>query len=267
MAEVAGTTETITRTEPPEFVKPFLEYGMSEALRQYQEGPQQFFPGSTVAGFSPQQEQALRMQEQRALAGSPVLSSAQNLATQTLGGDFLGSNPYLQAAIDRALDPVQSRVMSGLSQRGRLGSGAATNLMAQTLGDVAGNISYQDYANERARMQQLIPMASSLAAADYGDISQLYGVGAARQGLAQQQLGSDVARFQFEQQAPYQSLGQYQNLISGFPMGQTGSAVQPYFDDSPIDYALAGGFLGSRFTPDSPSVGGGLGALAGYLLG
>ena len=67
-----GVTETITRTAPAPFAEPFLQYGMSEALRQYQQGPQQYYPGEAVVGFAPQTEQALRMREQQALAGTPV---------------------------------------------------------------------------------------------------------------------------------------------------------------------------------------------------
>ena len=37
MAKPDGVTETITRTAPAPFAEPFLQYGMSEALRQYQQ--------------------------------------------------------------------------------------------------------------------------------------------------------------------------------------------------------------------------------------
>ena len=264
-----GVTETITRTAPAPFAEPFLQYGMSEALRQYQQGPYQYYPGETVVGFAPQTEQALRMQEQMALAGTPVGTAAQQYATDVLGGTFLGGNPMLSEAINRALDPVQARTTSDLALRGRLGSGAAANVMTRALGDVAADIAFRDYAAERGRQQQVLQMAPQLQQASYFDVGQLAGVGAARENLAQQQLASDIARFQFEQQAPAQALGQYQALVSGFPMGGTSSAIQPYFDDPTGAKFLSGAALGASLIGDEAGfnmptlIAAGLGGLLG----
>lgn len=269
MAEPAGVTETITRTAPAPFAEPFLQYGMSEALRQYQQGPYQYYPGETVVGFAPQTEQALRMQEQMALAGTPVGTAAQQYATDVLGGTFLGGSPMLSEAINRALDPVQARTTSALAQRGRLGSGAAADVMTRVLGDVAADIAYRDYGAERARQQQVLGMAPQLQQAAYYDIGQLAGVGTAREQLAQQQLAEDIRRFQFEQQAPAQALGRYQAAVSGFPMGQTQTGIQPYFEPSTGQTFLGGAALGASILPESASttdrliaglLGGGIGA-------
>ena len=265
MAKPDGVTETITRTAPAPFAEPFLQYGMSEAYRQYMQGPQEYYPGETVVGFAPQTEQALRMREQQALAGTPVGTAAQQYATDVLGGTFLGGSPGLSEAINRALDPVQARTTSALAQRGRLGSGAAADVMTRALGDVAADIAYRDYGAERARQQQVLGFAPQLQQASYYDIGQLGAVGGAREQLAQQQLASDIARFQFEQQAPMQALGQYQAAVSGFPMGQTSSAIQPYFDSTTGEKLLGGAFLGSKIYGDDPLLGAGFGALLGLL--
>jgi len=265
MAKPDGVTETITRTAPAPFAEPFLQYGMSEALRQYQQGPYEYYPGETVVGFAPQTEQALRMREQQALAGTPVGTAAQQYATDVLGGTFLGGSPGLSEAINRALDPVQARTTSALAQRGRLGSGAAADVMTRALGDVASDIAYRDYGAERARQQQVLGFAPQLQQASYYDIGQLGAVGGAREQLAQQQLASDIARFQFEQQAPMQALGQYQAAVSGFPMGQTSSAIQPYFEPSTGQTFLGGAALGASLLGKEASTGERL--LAGLLGG
>ena len=265
MAKPDGVTETITRTAPAPFAEPFLQYGMSEAYRQYMQGPQEYYPGETVVGFAPQTEQALRMREQQALAGTPVGTAAQQYATDVLGGTFLGGSPGLSEAINRALDPVQARTTSALAQRGRLGSGAAADVMTRALGDVAADIAYRDYGAERARQQDALRLAPALQQASYYDIGQLGAVGGAREQLAQQQLASDIARFQVEQQAPMQALGQYQAAVSGFPMGQTSSAIQPYFDSTTGEKLLGGAFLGSKIYGDDPLLGAGFGALLGLL--
>lgn len=265
MAKPDGVTETITRTAPAPFAEPFLQYGMSEALRQYQQGPYEYYPGETVVGFAPQTEQALRMREQQALAGTPVGTAAQQYATDVLGGTFLGGSPGLSEAINRALDPVQARTTSALAQRGRLGSGAAADVMTRALGDVAADIAYRDYGAERARQQDALRLAPALQQASYYDIGQLGAVGGAREQLAQQQLASDIARFQFEQQAPMQSLGQYQAAVSGFPMGQTSSSIQPYFEPSTGQTFLGGAALGASLLGKEASTGERL--LAGLLGG
>lgn len=252
MAEIAGTTETIQRTAPPAFAEPFLQYGMSEALKQYQQGPYQYYPGETVVGFAPQTEQALKMQEQMALSGVPVGQAAQQYATDVLSGTFLGGSPGLSAAIERALDPVQARTTSALAQRGRLGSGAAADVMTQALAGTAADIAYQDYAAERARQQQTLGMAPSLQQAAYYDIGQLAGVGDVRRDLAQQQLASDISRFQYEQAAPAQSLAQYQAAISGYP-GAVTTGVTPYFEPSTGQQFLGGAALGASLLGEEAS--------------
>ena len=247
MAEVAGTTETTTQTGVDAFAQPFLQYGMSEALRQYQAGAPQFYGGRTFAEFAPQTEQALRMQEQRAVAGSPLTQQAQ----ATLGS-FLGStgpegqyvppaqSGLLTGAIQRALDPVQARVQSQLSMRGRSGSGAATDVMTRALGDVAADVAYRDFARQQGLGLQAAQMAPAMAATDYADIARLQQVGAAREAQAQRGIEEAIQRYQYEQTSPMTELARYQNIISGFPMGQVSTQVTPYFEPSRGQQFLGG---------------------------
>lgn len=313
--------EQTTTTAKDPFTQPFLQYGMQEALKQYQQGAPAYFPGQTYAGFSPQTEQALRAAEQRALAGSPLVSGAQefaqtamsggfgtpamqyaeglaggvdlsepmNMMRQTAQGSFLGGSPGLEAAIERATRPAQSAAMSSLASRGRLGSGLGSQAVAQAVGDVAANISYQDYSRERqnqlaaqqnlsdlmraqygsalqgagflgdvyqqdyARRAGAAAAAPDLAALDYSDISRLAGVGQTREQQAQRGIEDAMARYQYEQNAPMTQLQNYQNLIAGFPMGSTQTTLTPY--DAP---STAERFLGSAagvasLFPDSAS--------------
>ena len=119
MAKPDGVTKQL-RTAPAPFAEPFLQYGMSEALRQYQQGPYQYYPGETVDGFAPQTEQALRMQEQMALAGTPVEDGCTAICNGRIRWHIPWWQPWVGEAINRALDPVQARATSALAQRGRL---------------------------------------------------------------------------------------------------------------------------------------------------
>ena len=245
------TTTTTTEEAPNAFAQPYLQYGMAEAMRQYQEGAPQFYQGQTYAGYTPQQEQALEAQQARALAGSPLTQQAQS----TLGS-FLGStgaegqyvppaqSGLLTGAINRALAPVQQNVESALAQRGRTGSAAGARAMTEAMGNVAADVAYRDYATQRGLGLQAAQLAPSMAAQDYYDIGQLGQVGAQRQQQAQMGIDEAMQRYQYNQLAPQQQLQQYQNLIAGFPMGGTTTQVTPYYQPSSGQQFL-GGYLGA----------------------
>ena len=270
-----GTTETVTQTGVDAFAQPFLQYGMSEALRQYQAGAPQFFQGQTYAGFTPQTEQALRMQEQRALAGSPLTQQAQATVGSFLGGTGAegqyvppAQSGLLTGAIQRALDPVQARVQSQLAQRGRLGSGAAADVTARALGDVAADVAYRDFATQRGLGLQAAQMAPAMAATDYADIARLQQVGAAREAQEQRGIQEAMQRYQYEQTSPQEQLARYQNIIAGFPMGQVSTQITPYFEPSSGQQFLGGAATLAGLLPESASTRERLGyGLIGGLLG
>ncbi len=268
------TTTTTTEQAPNAFAQPYLQYGMAEAMRQYQEGAPQFYQGQTYAGYTPQQEQALQAQEARALAGSPLTQQAQS----TLGS-FLGStgaegqyvppaqSGLLTGAIGRALAPVQQSVESALAQRGRTGSAAGARAMTEAMGNVAADVAYRDYATQRGLGLQAAQLAPSMAAQDYYDIGQLGQVGAQRQQQAQMGIDEAMQRYQYEQLTPQQQLQQYQNLIAGFPMGGTTTQVTPYYQPSRGQQFLGGaaalaGTLGDNATTQDRLY---AGLLGGYL--
>ena len=116
------------------------------------------------------------------------MQAGQDYLQQVLSGGFLGGTPGLEAAIQRATAPAQASAMSSLASRGRLGSGLGGQAVAQTVGDIAAQMSYQDYLNERTRQQQALQFAPTYAQADYYDISQLGQVGAAREAQAQRAI-------------------------------------------------------------------------------
>ena len=207
------------------FATPYAEYGLAESLKQYQQGAPAYYQGQTYAGFAPQTEQALRATEQRALAGSPVLQAGQNYLQNVLSGSFLGSNPYLDDVVRRASSQAQAAGMSGLSQRGRLGSGLGTEVVTGAVGDVASNIYYGDYGAERGRQQQALSFAPQYAAADYYDISQLANVGAAREAMAQKGIDEAMKRYQYEQTAPQQQLATYLQQVYGYPVKEQTSVT------------------------------------------
>ncbi len=74
-----GGTQTV-RTELDPSMRPFVEYGLQEARGLYESQLPQFYPGQTYVGPSQLTESALRMAQQRALTGSPLIQQSQQTA-------------------------------------------------------------------------------------------------------------------------------------------------------------------------------------------
>ena len=74
------------------------------------------------------------------------------------------------------------------------------------------------YASDVARQLSAAGMAQGLSNADYQDIQNLLAAGQAREGYTGQQLQSDIARFNFGQNAPQQNLSSFLSTVYGNPM-------------------------------------------------
>lgn len=255
MATGISTSTQTTQIDPA--IQPYLTFGLQEAQRLYQGGGPQYYPGQTFVGPSGTTETALAALEQRAQAGSPLLGAAQQQLGQTIGGQFLGGNPFFSGAFQPAAQAAQqafqtgtSNLASQASRAGRYGSGAMANLQGQLantfanqLANTAGQLAFQNYAQERAAQERATALAPSMAMADYGDIQSLLGAGRTREGYQQQALQSDINRFNYMQNLPQQNLTNYLNMVYGFPAGRSTTTQTPYYTN-PTATALGTGLLG-----------------------
>lgn len=244
MGSSSSPSKTTTTTEPPAFIKPYLQYGAEQAKGLYNQGSQ-------VVPFSPQTEQAMRLTEQRALNGSPVNQAAQGYATDVLNGKYLQGNPYADAAFNKAALATQNQLSSQFAGSGR-------NLMASMpgrsdqLNDLATQFYYNNYNDERNRQQGIAPIAPSLANQDYVDIAQLGGVGSQVEGLAQRYAD-----------APGQALDQYIGRVTGGYPGASSTTTQPNSQNRGAG-ALGGALIGNMLFPGLGGIIGG-GLLGGIL--
>lgn len=251
-----------TTTEPPKYLLPYLQEAAQGAAGLYRGGPQGYYPGETVVPFSQQTQQAMDRTQQRAEAGSPVLNNAQRYAGGVLNGDFLNSNPYLDATFNKAADAVQNRVQTSFAGSGR-NVDQGRGLGAQEMNDLANQIYGGNYQAERQRMQELVPQAGYLAGQDYADIDRLAGVGAQQEDFTGRQMEDAASRWDFDQNAPGVSLDQYMSRLNGQP-----GSVQT----SPIYRNRGAGILGGAAAGQQIGAGigsgyGGYGAIIGGLLG
>ena len=229
------TTSTIDPT-----IQPYLSYGLSEAQRLYQAGGPQYYPGQTYVSPSQTTQTGLQALEQRAMQGSPLVGQAQQQLQNTIGGNYLSGNPFFQGAFAPAAQAATAQfnqaigdIGSAASKAGRYGSGAmgslqdrASGQFAQQLTNTAGQLAYQNYADERARQQAATMAAPGMAQADYQDIQNLLAAGQAREGYTGQQLQADMARYNYGQQLPQQNLATFLSSVYGNPMGNIRSSTQ-----------------------------------------
>ena len=230
-------TTTTSQIDPT--IQPYLGYGLQQAQQMYQGGGPQYYGGQTYVSPSATTQTGLQALEARAKLGNPLLQSAQNQLQSTVSGDFLGGNPFFQGAFQPAARAAETQfkttlgdIASKSSLAGRYGSGAmgslqdrATGAFGQQLANTAGQLAYQNYADERQRQQQAIGLAPQMAQADYQDIQQLLQAGQMREGYQGQQQQADIAKFNFLQNQPQQNLQNYLSLVYGNPLGRVASST------------------------------------------
>lgn len=276
----------VTQTvRPPEYALPYINSGLQNINTLLQQGGAQQYGGPTVVPFSQQTNQALNMQTQRAMNGSPVVDAAQGFTTDLLGGNSPlagmaegGENPYLDATFDQAAGAVNRNLDTILARSGR-DVNANMGARASQLNDLATDIyggAYNADANRRlsaastlgsqqlAAAGQAIPLANQ----DYFDIGQLRNVGGQVENLAGQYQQDAARRFQFEQNRPEAALDAYLARLAGQPVGQ--SSTQTMFRNpaaGALGGAASGAAAGSMFGPWGTLIGGGLGLLSGYYGG
>lgn len=296
-----GAATGESRIDPT--LRPYLELGLRRGEQLFFGPPPEFFSGQTYVSPSEQTLAALQQQETLAQAPSTALQQAQQAYLSGLGtlgqiggGGFLSGSPYREQVIAAATRPIQQQfeqstlpaIQSAFSRAGRYGSGAmqrafgtAQEATSRAIGDVSATIAAQDYARERQLQQQALgqqlaaaQVAPQFFAQQFLPSQQLAQIGAARERIALQPLQEEIARFQFQQQAPYQQLSQYLSGVYGTPMGTSqfqqipqaqrnvaGSVLGGAALGAGIGEAIGGGFGGFS----SPLIGAGLGALAGLL--
>ena len=222
MSKGGGSTRTISSsTMAPAYAQPYLEYGLSQAKQLYESPTPEYYPESTVVGFSPQTQAALAGLEAYAQGPQPIVEATQQAVMQNL----MGTNP-LQAA---AFRPVVEQVESQFSKAGRYGSGYQQAALAQALAPAA-------------LQAQQAAIAQAPGAFQFGQApSQLMAqVGAAQEAQEQAQLQADIDRFMFEQQRPQQKLAEYMASVAGGTVGS--QQITPQYRN--IGAGLLGGAIG-----------------------
>lgn len=233
-----GSSTTQQGIDP--LLKPFVSFGLTEAQKLYQTDAPEFFGGQTFVSPSQQTQSALMAAENRAMAGNPLLPAAQRQQQDVIEGRFLQNNPFFNDAMRGAAQGATqtyndaiARAQGSASQAGRFGSNVSADIqnraattLANTLANKAGELSFQNFGNERAIQEAAASRAPMLAEADFGDINKLLQVGQSQEDYAKTALQADIDRFNFEQNKPYAKLQTFLSSVYGAPQGSVSTTQQ-----------------------------------------
>jgi len=231
-----GGSTTTSGIDPS--IKPYVEYGLEEAKRQYQTPGAAFFPGQTYVSPSEATQAALQAAQQRAISGSPIQQAAQQEYLSTVQGR--GVNPFLEGALAGTTRQAQEAYTQGVqglqskaSSMGRYGSnamgqqvGQAQDIFGRNLAESAGSLAYQSAEAERNRQMAAVQGAPAYAQADYMDIQKLLTAGQGQESYEQKALQDAINRYNYEQTLPQQKLQQFTNLFTSVPSGGTSTTTQ-----------------------------------------
>ena len=230
-----GNSTTVnTTSEPYAPAMPALNQIVGEAGTIYGAGPNYVAPNALTM-------EGLASQESMGRAANTQLAD-------TVAGKY--SNPFLSPIIQAAANDVYSGVASQFSGAGRTPGGVTSQ--QQVAGQIAQQAmpyAFQSYENERGRQLQTAAGANSLTS-----------VGQTLEGYETQR-----------QQAPYENLLQYANVINPVARGGaqgTQQSIGPQRNafSSAAGGAMMGGSIGSMIGGSTGAMyGAGLGALGGLL--
>lgn len=222
-----------------------------------QQGPAQYAPFNTIAGFTPMQQQAWGAGMQGAgniaQGGQGMMGSYANYLQQP--GQFNPSmnwfnNPHMASAVQGAVNPMiqnfERQTMPGInsafssqpgSSRQGIAQGLALSDLNQQIGDVSSgmynqmyqqgqNAYLQDMATQLQARQgayQMMPgifdMYSQSQMQPYSIMGEIGGM---QQGMNQAQIDAMRDRWDFEQNAVGNKLGQAISMLTGTGAGSYG---------------------------------------------
>ena len=230
----SNNTTVNTTSEPYAPAMPALNQIIGEAGTIYGAGPNYVAPNTLTM-------EGLASQEAMGRAANTQLAD-------TVAGKY--SNPFLSPIIQAAANDVYSGVASQFSGAGRTPGGVTSQQqVASQIAQQAMPYAFQSYENERGRQLQTAAGANSLTS-----------------------VGQTLEAYERQrQQAPYENLLQYANVINPVARGGaqgTQQSIGPQRNafSSAAGGAMVGGSIGSMIGGSTGAMyGAGLGALGGLL--
>lgn len=242
MSKSAGTAKTVSTSAPPTFQQPYIDTLLQEAKRLYgTEGPS-FYPGATVAPFTPtEQAGQAALKETAGTLGGFWGQGIQPAIEYGLKAFDVSQNPYLAAAAEGAIRPVMQNLTESVlpqirhgavatgqpgGSRQQIAEGLATERATRSAMDTTAQMYSNAYQQGLGTMLSTLGLYPQLQAGQLAPGTVMSAVGEQERSMEQAKIDESIARHQWEQALPFQKLIEYANLIKG-PFGGLGmSEVQ-----------------------------------------
>jgi len=225
-----GSTSSSTTVEPWAEQKPYLTEGFDQAANLYNKGVPKYYPGATLAGFSPAQAAAQRgtanyITGPRAGAQQAYAEKAQ-MGGLTGGVDTSTFNPMMESLGRQMQSQLTGKVLPGIRQqmvqyqpggssRGDIVQSNAISSANQQMLNKAGEMYQNAYQGAQSRVPEFLQQYPNTMNAPVGLYGALGGVGQEQRALSQAGMDRDMARYEYEAMAPQTALQNYLANISG----------------------------------------------------
>ena len=226
-----------TRTEPWAEQKPYLQQGFQQAQGLYNQGPPAFYPGQTLAGFSPAQQMA--QQATMGYAMGPRPAAQQAAAEKALIGGLSGGvdmstfSPMVSALSQGVQSNLQQNILPGIREslvRTQPGGGsrgdlvqnqAIANAVTSGMTKPLAEMYTSAYQGAQGRVPQFAQQYPTIMGAPMGMYGAMGDVGAEQRAMQQERINQQQRAYEYTAQAPMNALQQYMANISGDYGGTT----------------------------------------------
>ena len=224
-------TDFSSETGPWEPQVPYIKSGFEQARKLYEQGPPDYYPGETLAGFDPAQTyaQEATIDYVRGPRAAGMQAGAEASLMQGLSGriDPSAYKPMVDAYTRDVIGNLQTNILPGVRQQQVMyqpgGSSRAALQQNKAVADaVKSGMSTplaQMYTNAYTQAQDRALRSGSLypsiMAAPMSMYEAVGEVGAQRRAMTQEAMNRDQARYAYESAAPQNALQNYMAMITG----------------------------------------------------
>jgi len=235
MSGGGGSGTTVQKTELDPVQRAALESVLSKSQAAFDQGPDQFFPGQTVAGVDPLTTQAQNLAVGAAGTTGDFASNQLATANRLLNLDLVG-DPNTQRLADAAVKPFERRffeeILPAISSRA-----VSEGAFGGARQDISESLAARDFSESaldaRARVfseanragigaaTSALSLAPQVAGQQLAPSQILQQVGGQRQSQEQQLIDAARERFEFGEISPDVALDQFASRVTGINLGPT----------------------------------------------
>lgn len=181
-----------------------------------------------------------------------ALQNTKDLANSTFNVD---NNPAFRNVLQQATDSATNAVNGNASAAGRYGSGTNQQLLGTTVGNVAGQLTNNEYQNWQNRRDAANSNLFNMGQTGFGNLGTAYSglqapandlmkVGAMNEDLATRNINDQLRMFDSYNNKPWENLARLNGIASGAgQLGGTSTQSQP--GQNPFLTALGYGATGA----------------------